>query len=248
MGNILISGASSGIGAALARRYAAPGAHLTLWGRNAARLEAVADDCRARGSQVATNCFDLADVKALVAALAQADRQAPTDIAIFNAGLGGSLPHEAIAHDVLGAAQMAMVNFTAPVVAANDIAARMGARGAGHIVLIGSIAALFPLPMAPVYSGSKAGLMMFTEALRARIKRYGVSVTLVSPGFIDTPMSQGLKEPRPFLISADQAAAIIKRKVARGARHIIVPWPFAVVAAIASLIPKALVRAVLSRF
>jgi short-subunit dehydrogenase len=124
----------------------------------------------------------------------------------------------------------------------------MGARGAGHIVLIGSIAAMFPLPMAPTYSGSKAGLMMFAEALRGRVKRHGVSVTLVSPGFIDTPMSQGLTEPRPFLITAEQAAAIIKKKVARGAGHIIVPWPFAVIAAIAGLIPKVLVRAVLSRF
>ena len=248
MGNILISGASSGIGAALARSYAAPETHLTLWGRNAARLEAVAEDCRARGSHVATNCFDLADMKALTAALTEADRQAPTDIAIFNAGLGGSLPHDAIAHDALGAAAMATVNFTVPVVAANDMAVRMGARGAGLIVLIGSIAALFALPMAPTYSGSKAGLMMFAAALHARVKRYGVSVTLVSPGFIDTPMSQGLSEPRPFLISADRAAAIIKRKVARGARHIIVPWPFAVIAAIAGFLPKALVRAVLSRF
>ncbi len=248
MANILISGASSGIGAALARSYATPQAHLTLWGRNFARLEAVAEDCRARGSQVTTNCFDLADLKVLIAALAEADQHAPTDIAIFNAGLGGSLPHEAIAQDAVIAAAMAMVNFTAPVVAANDIAVRMGARGAGHIVLIGSIAGLFALPMAPTYSGSKAGLMMFAEALRARVKRHGVSVTLVSPGFIDTPMSQSLSEPRPFLISADQAAAIINKKVARGARHIIVPWPFAIIAAIAGLVPKALVRAVLSRY
>lgn len=248
MGNILISGASSGIGAALARAYAAPGSHLVLWGRDTERLARTAEECRARGAVAATNAFDLADTDALIAALAAADDASPTDIAFFNAGLGGSLPRKVVAQDVRSAEQMAMVNFTAPVIAANDMAVRMGARGAGRIVLIGSVAALFALPMAPVYSGSKAGLMVFAEALGTRVKRHGVSVSLVSPGFIDTPMSQGLKEPRPFLIGADKAAAIIKARIARGVRHVIVPWQFAVVAAAANLVPKALVRAVLSRF
>ena len=248
MGNILISGASSGIGAALARAYAASGVALTLWGRNAARLDAVAADCRSRGAQVVTRCFDLADLAVLTGALAAADDATPLDLVIFNAGLGGSLPQSAIAQPPAQAAQMTAVNFLAPVVGANAIAERMGQRRRGRIVLIGSIAALFPLPMAPVYSGSKAGLTMFADALRVRLKRHGVAVSLVSPGFIDTPMSQGLSEPRPFLISADKAAAIIRRKLDRGARHIVVPWQFALIAAVAGLIPKPLVRAVLSCF
>lgn len=245
MRNILISGASSGIGAALAKQYAGPDVHLTLWGRDEARLAAVAAACRARGAAAATSCFDLTDLAALNGALAAAG---DVDIAIFNAGLGGSLPHEAVAQDPALAARMATVNFTAPVVGANAVAEPMGRRGSGHIVLIGSVAALFPLPMAPVYSGSKAGLKMFAVALDARLRRRGVTVTLVSPGFVDTPMSQGLKEPRPFLIDADTAAAIIARKVARGARHVVLPWQFAVIAALAKLIPEALVRTVLSRF
>ena len=248
MTNILISGASSGIGAALARVYAAPGTRLILWGRDEARLTAVAAEAKLRGGEATIGCFDLADTAALVAALGDAERQGPIDIAIFNAGLGGSLPIDAIAQDPRHAAQMAAVNFTAPVIGANFMAERMGARRKGRIVLIGSIAAIFPLPMAPVYSGSKAGLMMFAEALGIRLKRYGVGVSLVSPGFIDTPMSQGLKEPRPFLISADKAAAIIAKRLARGARHIIVPWQFAVIAVAAKLIPQAVVRAVLARF
>jgi short-subunit dehydrogenase len=146
----------------------------------------------------------------------------------------------------LVAARMAAVNFTAPVIGANFMAARMGGRQAGRIVLVGSTAGLVPLPMAPVYSGSKAGLAMFAEALDARLARHGVRVVLVSPGFIDTPMSQGLKEPRPFLISADRAAAIIARRIARGARHIIVPWQFAVLAAVAKILPRFLVRAILA--
>lgn len=245
MGNILISGASSGIGAALARAYAAPGTALVLWGRDEARLAAVAADCRGRGAAVVTRTFDLADIAALLAALRAAE---PVDIAYFNAGLGGSLPRDAIAQDPAHAERMTAVNFTAPVIGANAVAPAMAARGGGRIVLIGSVAALFPLPMAPVYSGSKAGLHVFAAALDARVRRHGVRVSLVAPGFIDTPMSQGLDEPRPFLITAEKCAALIKSKVARGARTIVVPWPFAVIAALAGLLPKALVRAVLSRF
>ena len=248
MVNILISGASSGIGAALASVYAAPGTRLVLWGRDGARLAAIAAATKSRGAETTTHCFDLTDTEALLAALEDAERNGPLDIAIFNAGLGGSLPFDAIAQDPRIAARMASVNFTVPVIGANFMAERMGARKAGRIVLIGSTAGLVPLPMAPVYSGSKAGLMMFAEALDTRLARHGVRVTLVSPGFIDTPMSQGLKEPRPFLIGADRAAAIIAKRVARGARHIIVPWPFAVIAAVAKIVPRALVRAVLARF
>ena len=248
MVNILISGASSGIGAALARVYAAPGTRLILWGRNGTRLAAIAAETKSRGAETAMHCFDLTDTEALLTALEDAELRGPIDIAIFNAGLGGSLPHDAIAQDPLAAAKMATVNFTAPAIGANFMAERMGARRAGRIVLIGSVAALFPLPMAPVYSGSKAGLTMFAEALATRVARFGVRVSLVSPGFIDTPMSQGLKEPRPFLIGADQAAAIIAKRVARGARHIIVPRPFAVIAAVAKIVPRILVRAVLARF
>jgi short-subunit dehydrogenase len=245
MRNILISGASSGIGAALANAYAAPGVDLILWGRDRARLESVAETCRARGAHVATSSFDLTDLEALHTALDAA--QCP-DIAIFNAGLGGSVPHDAIAQEARAAGRMAMVNFVAPVIGANAMAEKMGRRGAGHIVLLGSIAALFPLPMAPTYSGAKAGLGMFAEALDARIRRHGVAVTLVSPGFIDTPMSQSVTEPKPFLMQADRAAAVIKRKIARGARHVVVPWQYAAIGALSRIVPKFLVRAILSKF
>jgi len=244
---ILITGASSGIGAALARTYAAPGNHLILWGRNEERLNATAEPCRARGAALETLCFDLADFSRLVEKLEEADLRKPIDLAIFNAGLGGSLPHDCAAQDVGSAERMASVNFTAPVIGANLIAARMAKRGRGQIVLVGSIAERLPLPMAPVYAGTKAGLALFAEALGLRLAKYGVGVTLVSPGFVDTPMSRSLKEPRPFLIDADAAAAIIAGKIERGAPRIVIPWQFAVIRAIAGLVPRAIVRAVLTQ-
>jgi short-subunit dehydrogenase len=247
-GTALITGASSGIGAALARVYAAPGNRLLLWGRNEERLNATAEECRARGALLETACFDLAEFSQLVEHLEAADTRNPIDLAIFNAGLGGSVPPGCAAQDVRATEEMAGVNFTAPVVGANLIAERMAKRGRGRIVLVGSVAASFPLPMAPLYAGTKAGLALFAEALGLRLAKFGVGVTLVAPGFVDTPMSQSLKEPRPFLIGADAAAAMIARRIERGARRIVVPWQFAVIRAAAGLVPRAVVRAILTRF
>ncbi|HUO90715.1 MAG TPA: SDR family NAD(P)-dependent oxidoreductase [Rhizomicrobium sp.] len=245
MTNILITGASSGIGAALADAYALPCNRLELFGRDAKRLDATVQRCRARGAAVESACFDITDFGRLIAEVEAADTRAPLDIAILNAGMGGTVPRDQPGQEVTTARDMAGVNFTAPVIAANMLASRMAMRRCGRIVLVGSIAALFPLPMAPTYSGTKAGLMMFADALRPRLRPHGVGVTLVSPGFVDTPMSRGLAEPKPFLIGADRAAAVIAKGIERGARHIVVPWQYAVLSGAAKLIPRSLVNAVL---
>ena len=140
---------------------------------------------------------------------------------------------------------MAQVNFTAPVVGASALAGAMARRGRGQIVLIGSIAESFPLPMAPAYAGAKAGLAMFAEALGIRMAPHGVTVTLVSPGFIDTPMSRQVQEPKPFLMTADQAARLIMRKIERHASHIVVPWQFAVIRALSKFLPRPILRLIL---
>lgn len=232
----------------MARVYAVPDSRLVLWGRNGERLAATAEACRKRGASVETVCLDLTDFNHFTKTLEATDAEGPVDLAIFNAGLGGSVPRDRAAQDVRAAETMTAVNFTAPVLGANLLAERMAQRGRGRIVLIGSVAASYPLPMAPVYSGTKAGLAMFAEALHIRLKPYGVGVTLVSPGFVDTPMSRSLTEPKPFLISPERAAKVIARKIERGARHIIVPWQFAVIGLLAGLVPRPIVRAVLSRF
>jgi short-subunit dehydrogenase len=244
---ILITGASGGIGSALARVYARSGTTLLLWGRDAARLDETARACRARGALCHVESFDLRDAQALVQRLAVADAATPIDIAIFNAGLGGTAPDGAAAEMPEASRAVAEVNFVAPVTGANAIAAAMASRGRGQIVLVGSIAESFPLPMAPTYAATKAGLRMFAEALGIRLARHGVSVTLVSPGFIDTAMSRQVTEPKPFLMSADKAAAVIARGIDARARTIVLPWQFAVIRALTNLLPRAVLRRVLSR-
>jgi short-subunit dehydrogenase len=244
---ILITGASGGIGAALARASAKSGVTLLLWGRDEARLNEAAAQCRALGAAVSVQSFDLRDVPGFVTRLAAADAATPIDIAIFNAGLGGTAAKDAFAEAPQTAQAIAEVNFVAPVTGANVVADAMAKRGAGQIVLIGSISESYPLPMAPTYAASKAGLRMFAEALGLRLKKHGVTVSLVSPGFIDTPMSRKVTEPKPFLMDADKAAAIILRKIQSGARVIVVPWQFSVMRGFTDLLPRALVRWVMSR-
>jgi short-subunit dehydrogenase len=144
--------------------------------------------------------------------------------------------------------EIATVNFTSPLVGASVMAERMGRRGHGQIVFMSSVAGSFPLPIAPTYSASKAGLTMFAEALGLRLGRHGVAVTLVAPGFIDTPMSRGVEAPKPFLMTADAAARIIRRGIDRRRSQVVLPWPFAVIRGSARFLPRLLVRAVLRRF
>ncbi len=244
---ILITGASGGLGAALARAHAAPGTLLLLWGRNDARLQKTAAQCIAMGATAHIQAFDIRDMAALTAHLAAADAATPIDLAIFNAGLGGSVPDDAPAEDPQSAQATAEVNFLSPVVGASAIADAMARRASGHIVLVGSIAESFPLPMAPTYAGTKAGLAMFAEALGIRMTKHHVAVTLVSPGFIDTPMSRQVPQPKPFLMDADTAARIIARGIARRKRRIVLPWQFVPLRAMARLLPRALLRLILSR-
>lgn len=237
---ILITGASGGLGGALARHYAAPGRRLLLWGRNRARLEVVAAACRAVGATVAIRMLDLSDSAAAVAALSEEDAAGRIDLAIFAAGLGDTRVPGAVVEDAAQIVRLALVDFVAPAAMAAALAERMARRGGGGIVLIGSAAAFHALPFAAGYAGSKAGLARFAEALRIGVKSHGVRVTLVSPGFIDTAAARRTPGPKPFLMQAAEVAARIARAAEQGRAHAIMPWPFAVLRWFDRLLPAAL--------
>jgi len=237
---ILITGASGGLGSALARHYARPGVHLSLWGRDVARLSAVAAACRAAGATAEWRSLDLADLEAAVAALAAEDAAAPIDLAIIAAGQGDiRAPGDRVEHPEL-VARLGTINFTAPVTIAAAAATHMAARNAGRIVLIGSAAGFHSLPFSAAYSGTKAGLARFADALRLGVRDHGVSVTLVSPGFIDTVARRKIPGPKPMLIQPEAAAARIARAAAAGKAHLILPWPFALLRLFDRLLPRAL--------
>jgi short-subunit dehydrogenase len=246
--SILITGASSGLGAALARAYSGPNRSLALWGRDYDRLEDTARACRALDAKVETASFDISDLERMAVELEALDTRLPLDLAILNAGLGGTVPDALKAEDPRRARDIALVDFASPVIAASMLAGRMAERGTGHIVLIGSIAESFPLPMAPTYSGAKAGLSMFAEALRIRMKRHGVQVSLIAPGFIDTPMSRSVDSPKPFLLTPDDAASNIRAQLSRGSVRYVLPWMFSPIRVAYRMLPRRLSSALLERF
>lgn len=238
MERIFITGASSGLGEALARHYAAPGRTLLLWGRNDQRLETIGEICRRAGAAVETRSLDLMDVEAAVAAVNEADERHPISLALLVAGLGDVRQPGMAVESPDQIRRLGLVNFVAPCAIASALAERMAGRSHGHIVFIGSAAAFHALPFAAAYAGSKAGLARFADALRIGMARHGVRVTLVSPGFIGTAAGRKVAGPKPLLMQTADAAARIARAVAAGQAHAVLPWPFAGLRWLDRLLPR----------
>ncbi|EHH68466.1 SDR family NAD(P)-dependent oxidoreductase [Gluconobacter morbifer] len=234
----LITGASSGIGAALALYYARPGTHLSLWGRNMRRLEETAEQVRKRGSTVSVLSLDLCETETAFETLRAADDENTVDLLVLGAGLGDIRPEGALAEAAEDVRKISLVNFTTPATLATEMAGRMALRKQGNIVLLGSVAAFHDLPVATAYSGSKAGLARFSTALHAAMAPHGVKITLVSPGYVDTPMSRRLEGPRPFLVTPQKAARLIGRAVRQGRAHLVFPWPFMIARILEMLVPR----------
>ncbi|AIT82793.1 SDR family NAD(P)-dependent oxidoreductase [Novosphingobium pentaromativorans] len=237
MRRILVTGASGGLGRAIAAHYARPGAELLLWGRDKERLDAVAAACRAAGAQASIRSLDLSAEDAAVAALMAEDAAGAIDIAIFASGLGDIRAEGALVEDPALVIRLGKVNFVAPAAMAAALADAMARRGEGRIVLIGSAAAFHALPFAAAYAGTKAGLARFADALRLAVRPYGVGVTLVSPGFIDTASGRKVPGPKPMILTPEKAAAIVARAAERKQAHVVAPGIFALLRWFDRLLP-----------
>lgn len=242
--SVLITGASGALGRALALQHASPGISLHLWGRDIGRLESTASAVRSKGADVTLRVHDLSDGQGAIMAVEEDDRRSSFDLAYLVAGIGDIRDPSEVVDDPLLVLRAAQVNFAAPAAMAAALATRMAERGSGRIVMIGSAAAHHSLPFAASYAASKAGLARFADALRIAVKAHGVSVTLVAPGFIDTPAAyvhtSGERGSRPMEISVEEAARRIARAAERGRGHYITPWPFAALRILGALLPSAL--------
>jgi short-subunit dehydrogenase len=243
---VFVTGASSGLGAALAQRLAKPGVKLVLQGRDTARLEATAQACRQAGAETEILQGDLAD-SAELTQLVDKIGETRLDEAYLCAGIGDMLrPGERIEKPQSTFA-VASVNFTAAATLATSAAQGMLAQGRGRIVLVGSVAGAFALPMAPTYSASKAGLRIFAEALGDGLADKGVAVTYIALGFVDTPMSQRLTCWKPGMLRPEEAAGRIIEAARRNRRSVSIPAWFGPVLAAAGLVPSPLRRFVMAR-
>lgn len=244
--SILITGASSGIGRALACEYAAPGIQLALTGRDRDRMEDVAALCRDMGASVVSALIDVRDRDAITTWIRTVDNEHPIDLAIANAGItsgtgvGRPFEHPDIVRNVVATNIVGTINTIDPLVAP------MRARGRGRIAIMGSLNAVRGMPYCPAYSASKAAIHVYAESLRGALARYGVGVTVIIPGFVKTPLNEDIVCPKPLQISGERAARQIRRGLDRGRAVIVFPRLLYYGLMMSRLLPPRLIDAVLA--
>lgn len=234
---IFITGASSGIGEALAQHYAASGAVIGLVARRALQLRAIADSLPGT-----TACYplDVTDAGALRAAGEDfMARFGVPDIVIASAGVSvGTLTE--CAEDLDAIRRVMDVNVFGMAATFAPFVHAMRLAGGGRLVGIASVAGIRGLPGAEAYSASKAAAIAYLESLRLEMRGSGVRVVTLCPGYIETPMTAVNPYRMPFLLPAPEAARRFARVIARGTSYAVVPWPMGIVAKLLRLLPNAL--------
>jgi short-subunit dehydrogenase len=241
----VITGASSGIGAELARQLAAQGVPVGLTARRAETLEALAAEIRRAGGTAVVAPADAGDRAATHAAIGRiAEALGPIDLLIANAGLG--LGTAAFRFDAEDFERMVRVNLLGAAYAIEAVLPEMLRRRRGHLVGVSSIAAYRGIPGSAGYCATKAGLSALLEGLRAELRHQHITVTTVHPGFIDTPMTEGGDGPQPFKMGVDRAARIILRGIASRRREVNFPRRMVALMSLARHLPNALADRILT--
>lgn len=234
--SVLITGASSGLGAALATAHARQGVVLHLFGRNAERLGAATTACRERGANVLTYVVDVRDTAGMHDAISSAHHCVPLDLVYINAGVsagtGASTETQAQAEEIFAVNLQGALNSFYPALAC------MQAQRRGTVVFLSSMAALLPVSSAPAYSASKAFIVHYAESMRDQCAACGVRLSVVYPGFIDTPMTRANPFPMPFLMDAKRAAQCITHAVSCGKPRLYFPFMLYLLICIFKLLPS----------
>lgn len=242
MKHVAITGASSGIGEALALECARRGAHVALLARRRERLDALAARLREQFPQQSfvVHELDVADRASVAPALeAVRDTLGDLDTVIANAGI--TAVNRTGAGDPARDEQVVAVNLLGGMATVDAAARIFRARGGGRILGVSSIAAFKGIPGSAAYSASKAGFTSYLKTVGMELARHHIRVTAVHPGFIKTELAPGM-EKYPFVISAEKGARIIVDALVRGKKDIVVPaWPWLLMRWLAPLVPDRLV-------
>lgn len=243
----MISGATGGIGAALAEIYAGPEKTLILTGRNAPRLDEISRKCQEKGATVLSKAFDITDTKTLTEWLEQIIKITNIDLIIANAGISAGINSEKQYEPLPVVHELFKVNIDSVIHTIYPLIEHMQQQGRGQIAIMSSLAALRGLPHSPAYSASKAAIKAYGESLRALLKKSGISVSVICPGFVKTPMSDKVIGPKPFMISARKAAMIVQKKLAKKSCQITFPFPLKLSMSVLNLLPKTWTDALLMK-
>lgn len=243
---IAISGASSGLGAALAEKFAAPGVHLFICARRTDLLARVAEKCRQNGATVSYEHVDFQFPKLIDRWISQIDSDRPVDLMILNSGIfdGNTASDQLEPTEII--TSILSTNLAGSIVAASAMATRMQARKHGRIALISSLAAFYPLADAPAYSASKAGLTAYGTALREYLLPYNVGLSLIHPGHLKTAQTEIQIGKLPAIMSAEHAAVKIAKALISGRSTVSFPRKLRLIIALNNLLPLK-IRAVFNR-
>lgn len=222
--HVLITGASRGMGAALADAYATSGVRLSLISRNINGLKEIAQKCTQKGAWVDTYILDITETKNLETTISNILEKNSIDIVIANAGISYYLSNNDSLEPIEVTKELVNVNFNAAISTALSVIPSMQKKRKGHVVFISSIAAHYGLPLSPGYCASKAGLKAYGEALRGLLHQYRIRITIVCPGFVESAMSKKFPSNKPFMMSASKAAAIIKKGIKLNKAYISFPF------------------------
>jgi len=242
--SVFITGASSGLGASLARSYAGAGANVGLFARRPKELADVA--ATLPPDRCVFYSGDVRDADALASAAVDfIARFGPPDAVIANAGISQGVlterPDLAAFRAIVDTNVLGIVNTFAPFVAAMRKARH------GALVGIASIAGFRGLPGSGAYSASKAAVIAYLESLRIEERDTGVAVLTVCPGYIATEMTARNPYPMPFLLDADEAARRIVRAIERRRKFYVLPWPMAIIGSVLRMMPRPVYDALLAR-
>lgn len=234
---VFLTGASSGIGEGIALALAKRGATLGLLARRKELLDDLADRCRAFDAKVRVFAADVAD-EALVAEAADEMRSefGHIDILIANAGIGGNDP-DTRAYTPHAVRKLIDTNLIGAVNAVHAVVGPMAERGSGQIVAISSLAGFRGLPKSAAYSASKAGMTAFFESVRLDLMHTGVSVTIIQPGFIRTPLTSGRAAKMPFLMELKDAIPHFLKAIEKKKKFAAFPWQLATVVRLGKIMP-----------
>lgn len=238
--SILITGASSGIGEALARHYAQPGITLFLGGRDPQRLQAVSEHCQAQGARVEYWVGDVNDEEATRNWILNSDQQRPLNLVIANAGVALGAGEVEDLHGV--AAKTFAINVNGVFNTVHPALEVMAQRKPypvenAQVAIMSSIMGYAGLARSPAYCASKAAVKSYGEALRGTFRAMGIGITVICPGYVASRITDKSASTLPFLIPADQAAASIAHGLARNKARITFPWQVMIIARICMNLP-----------
>ena len=236
----MISGASRGLGAALAVRFASPATLIGLIGRDAAALDQVGAACQARGAAVRIGLCDVSDGMAMTTLLTAWDDAHPIDLAVANAGVTGGRQADGTMDGTDGARRLIEANLIGTINLIEPLLPRFQARRAGQFALIASLAALRGMPDHPSYSASKAGVLAYGEGLRAALRPDGVTVSVILPGYFASALDDRWSGPKPLAMSVDAMADRVAAAIWRGAGEAMIPRRLGLVLRALALLPSGL--------